>query len=236
MPYNVSEILTQLDQCAEDMNFPMLDNGYTYPADVRLTAYRDATRWVIAIEDIGFFNRINHYDGFINKLHLYGNCLTREMGITNEGFFSFVEEVEEDVFKEDWEVELELAKESFRLRIQGQTVSVKINAEILQAKNIPLMHPPFITAPDLLRLLAQEHRDLLLLPEDNLREFIPADLPQFIRLDAWYHNDLAGDELPSQIETFPLLAQALVTSNPHDYAPTLAPNTHWSNWLEAGTL
>jgi hypothetical protein len=58
MPYTVSEILTQLatnhrwfDQRAGDMNFPMLGNGYTYPADVRLTAYRDDTRWAVAIED-----------------------------------------------------------------------------------------------------------------------------------------------------------------------------------------
>jgi hypothetical protein len=236
MPFTVSEILDQLDQCAEDLNFPLLEFRYAYPTALRLTAYRDATRWAIAIEDIGFFSPTRHHDGFINKLHLYGNCLTREAGITKAGFFYLFEKAEEGVFQEESEIELELLKESFPLNIQGQTVSVNINAEILQAKDIPLMHPPRITAPDLLRLLAQEHRDLLLLSEDNLREYLPADLPQFIRLDAWYHNNLAGDELPSQIETFPLLARALVTGNVQDYAPTLAPNTHWSNWLESRTL
>jgi hypothetical protein len=68
MPYTVSEILTQLAtnhrwfrhepslvsprtivgstnaRKLNDMNFPLRGNGYTYPADVNLTAYRDATR------------------------------------------------------------------------------------------------------------------------------------------------------------------------------------------------
>jgi hypothetical protein len=235
MSYTVSEILDQLDKCAEDMNFPMLDNGYTYPADVRLTTYRDATRWAIAIEDIGYFNRASDYDGFVNALYLFGNCLSRNSGTANEGFFVVVAPVEEiSIFGDEWG--MDIIRESFPLKIQNQTVSVTINAEILQEKNIPLMLPPTITAPDLMRLLVLEHRPLFLLPDEQLKRCIPADLPQFIRLDAWHHNNLAMGELPSQIETFPLLAQALVSGNPSDYAPILAPNTHWSNWLEGGTL
>jgi hypothetical protein len=39
-------ILAQLDACSANYcDFPMLDNAYIFPADVRLTLYRDRTRW-----------------------------------------------------------------------------------------------------------------------------------------------------------------------------------------------
>jgi hypothetical protein len=236
MSYTVSEILDQLDKCAEDMNFPMLDNGYTYPADVRLTAYRDAARWAIAIEDIGYFNRLPDHNGFVNILHLFGNCLSRPPGTANDDFVAIItpSATNMSIFDDEWD--MKIVAESFSVKIQGQTVSVKINPEVLQAKNIPLMHPPTITSPDLLRFLVSDHRDAFLLPDEQLKRCIPADLPQFIRLDTWYHNDLIAGEMPSQIETFQMLAKALVSGNPSDYAPTLPPNTHWSNWLEGGTL
>ena len=34
--FTTEEILAQLDQCAADFEFPMLDNGYVHLADVRL--------------------------------------------------------------------------------------------------------------------------------------------------------------------------------------------------------
>jgi hypothetical protein len=37
------DILRQFDGAAQRFTFPMLDNGYVYPVDVRLTAFRDDT-------------------------------------------------------------------------------------------------------------------------------------------------------------------------------------------------
>ena len=34
--YSSKDILKQLDQCAEDYMFPMLDNGYVYPIHSKL--------------------------------------------------------------------------------------------------------------------------------------------------------------------------------------------------------
>ena len=73
--YNKDEILSQLDQCNSDFEFPMLDNGYVYPAGTKLTAYRDDKRWVIVIEAIGFSYRGGGHDGMCNCLHVYGIVL-----------------------------------------------------------------------------------------------------------------------------------------------------------------
>lgn len=38
-------------------DFPMLDNGYVYPADVRLTVYRDTQDWLMIIEALGAYTK-----------------------------------------------------------------------------------------------------------------------------------------------------------------------------------
>lgn len=83
------------------------------------------------------------------------------------------------------------------------------------------------------RELVPEHRDLLLADESELRALIPPDLPEILRLEAWHHPDTLV-ERPSREEAFQLLAKVLDTGNPHEYRPTQAPNTHWSNWPESG--
>ena len=44
------EILAQLDWAAKRFGFQMLDNGYVYPADVRLSIYRDSKDWLMIVE------------------------------------------------------------------------------------------------------------------------------------------------------------------------------------------
>jgi hypothetical protein len=52
-----------------------------------------------------------------------------------------------------------------------------------------------------------------------------------------YSADRApNDHRPSSYETFPLIAEVLVSGDPIRYRPTLTPTNHWNNWPEAGTL
>ncbi|CAN5384008.1 hypothetical protein BH20BAC1_BH20BAC1_23740 [soil metagenome] len=82
--YRAEEILNQLNKCNSEYTFPMLDNGYVYPAGTKLTAYRDDERWVIVIGAIGFSYRGGGHNGITNCLHVYGNCLKYEPGTQNE--------------------------------------------------------------------------------------------------------------------------------------------------------
>ncbi|WP_442788369.1 DUF7003 family protein [Dactylosporangium sp. NBC_01737] len=51
-----------------------------------------------------------------------------------------------------------------------------------------------------------------------------------------WHQPVLGDTLPSETETYRLIADVLATGDPARYRPTLAPTTHWSHWPESGTF
>jgi len=44
------------------------------------------------------------------------------------------------------------------------------------------------------------------------------------------------DNRPSSYETWQLLAKVIATGDISFYKPTLEPNTHWTNWLDSGSL
>ena len=90
--------------------------------------------------------------------------------------------------------------------------------------------------PDLFRRLLPRHRDLYHATEAELREVVPEDLPQILRLLEWEHSDAVHDVLPSHTECFPMIAKVLATGDVSHYKPTKPPNTHWSNWPAGGTL
>ncbi|BAU53352.1 DUF7003 family protein [Mucilaginibacter gotjawali] len=41
---------------------------------------------------------------------------------------------------------------------------------------------------------------------------------------------------PGSYETWPMLAKVIATGDTSHYKPTLAPNTHWTNWPDSGSL
>src|SRR5436190_20682975 len=78
--YTAYEILRQLDECAAEFTFPVLDNGYIYPGDVRLSSFRDRRRWAILIEVLGYHYRAGPLEGIGVTVYQFGNCLTGRPG------------------------------------------------------------------------------------------------------------------------------------------------------------
>lgn len=229
------EILSQLDACARQFDFPMLDNGYVYLADVRLGAFRDDTRWALAIEVIGVNNRAGGHDGINNCLHLFGNCLKRPWGTANEDFLYFSGDGPDGpTFVDDSLCTVRPTARSIRIR--DRIIEFNLNEVAAVHQGIDLDAQPEVHAHELLRWLVPKHRDLFLITEGELWERIPADLPLVLLLDEWHHPDLAGDEMPSDSLTFRMIADVLVTGDPSRYRPTREPNTHWRFWPEGGTL
>ena len=104
----------------------------------------------------------------------------------------------------------------------------------VRGQDLPVDAPAGEYFAEVVRELVPEHRDLLLADESELRALVPPDLPEILRLEAWHHPDVLV-ERPSREETFQLLAKVLDTGDPREYRPTMAPNTHWSNWPESGS-
>jgi len=233
--YTAAQILQQLDACAGSFTFPMLDNGYVYLGDTRLTAYRDEARWALVIEVLGYGTREGGHDGVNNALYCFGNCLERSPGLANEDFLAVTGDGPEGpTFVEEFGVQVRAEAQSILIR--GRRVDLDLSSEKLAEQGIELVEPPEITGADLLRSLLPQHRADLLATDAELRARVPADLPQILRLDQWHHPDVAGSELPSASPTFRMIADVLVSGDPTRYQPSAPPNTHWSHWPEGGTL
>jgi hypothetical protein len=210
-----ADILEQLDAAAEEFRFPDLDNGYYYAVDARLHAYRDAARWALIVETVGYSPRAGN---LTDVLFVFGNCLTSGVPGTDNG--DFLDRVD------NWdEIEDPDEPETYRggplvLRGQNITVAGESGEDLI----------------DVLRRLVPRHRELLLADERELRRRIPVDLPEILRLDEWHQPDLVGGARPSQSETFRQIADVLARGDLGLYAPRARPNTHWSHWPESGSL
>lgn len=233
---NATAILEQLDNAADEYVFPMLDNGYVYPADVRLTVYRNSQDWLMIIEVLGAYTpRTCGCDSFQNCLHLFGSTLHRKPGPANVDFLHPIDSLQADPLFDD-EYEWYLRAEARSLGIRGSVIVFDPSPEALALKGIELLNPPKVDPPAILRSLLPEHREELLASDDELAARNPKQLACWFRLNEWYHPDLADDELPSESETFQMISRVIETGDTSLYTPTHPPNTHWKNWPEGGTL
>lgn len=229
------EILNQLDQCNDDFTFPMLDHGYVYLAGTKLTAYRDDNRWIIVIEIIGFNYRGGGHNGISNCLHIYGNCLNYMPGIQNENFLYLTNDVNDcNTFDEEEYFYLNPECSSFTLR--GEILPVVHDKKVYESSGIEIEDKTRINAYEFLRLLEELHHDKLAATDSEIRQRIPNNIPEIIKLRNWYHPDIANGELPSGNETFQQIAKVLETGNVEYYQPAHKPNTNWKNWPDGGTL
>jgi hypothetical protein len=210
-----AEILEQLDAAAEDLLFPDLGHVYYYAVDARLHGYRDAGRWALIVEAVGYSPRGGNLR---DVLHVFGNCLTNGTPGYDDG--DFLDRVD------NWdEIEDLNEPEIYRggpVMVRGQAITVAAE--------------PGEDMVEVLRRLVPDHRELLLADEVELRRRIPVDVPEVLRLDQWHHPDLVDGLRPSESETFRQIAEVLATGDVGRYAPGMAPNTHWSNWPESGSL
>lgn len=215
--FTAREILDQLDECANDFTFPMLDNGYYYPVDQRLHAYADENRWALIIETLGYNPRAGN---LIDVLHRFGNSVGKP-GVDNDDFLGRVannDELDRIALRDkDW-------RTASGVTVRGITIS------------IPSSVVPGTELEDLFRAVVPEDRLRFMATEEELRARVPVDLPHLTTLDEWNHPDLLNGQLPSGTETFQQLAEVLVSGDRSLYAPSHPPNTDWRNWPEGGAL
>jgi hypothetical protein len=245
--WSASEILAVLDGCCDSYTFPMLDNGYVYLAATRLSAYRSAADWAIAIEIFGFSPRAGLPDLHV---HTFGSKLVREKGpgdfVSREAFDRYLADnphnesrfffpIGEDSWQDPETGEL-VAEEASVVPVRDRPVDIPRPPELARY-GIELMEPPRIQTFELCRYLAGAHRDAVLATPAERRASVPPDLPELLVLEEWNHPNVVDDtQRPSGSEAFQQLAHALVSGDRSDYEPSLAPNTHWRHWPDGGTL
>ncbi|RMB62767.1 hypothetical protein EAX61_04100 [Dokdonia sinensis] len=233
--YTAEDILEQLDRCANDFTFPMLDNGYIYPVHSKLSAYRDGNRWALIIEVIGFNYRSGGHNGISNCLHTYGNCIDTKPGTDNANFL-YITDSSSDHPTFDDEYEESLNPKSKTMILRKNEIAINHNRKFYINKGIELEEDDKIFIWEFLRGLEPEHNKDFEATENEIRTRIPRDLPQIMELTEWNHPDCADSELPSRNETFQQIAKVLETGNTELYKPNVKPNNHWKNWPAGGTL
>lgn len=239
-------ILNVLDRGAESFDFPMLDNGYIYLAATRMSLHRSENDWALVFERFGFSPRAGSPDLCVctfgsrlrnrNTLEHYGllsayeNYLAQHPNDDSPFFYPIAQGEWQDPELDEF-----VSSNATEVLLRDEPIRIPSLEELAQV-GIEVSEPPRLMVFELCRFLAAHHRDRVLATPDEQRFSVPDDVPEILKLDDWTHPDLAGSELPSECETFVQLAQVLSSGDISRYRPTTAPNTHWRNWPDGGSL
>jgi hypothetical protein len=239
--HTAASILATLDRYAAAYSFPMLDNGYVYLAATRLALFRSETDWAVTIEVFGFSPREGLPSTYVrtfgsrvvSQAHAQSDDAGRRPSSADaDEAYHFVSPIDDG----DWnDRDDECVVPGTSLTVRGRTERVPTPAT-LTALGIEREDPSELRVYELSRALAATLRDAVLTTPDERRREVPGDLHELLVLDDWHHPDLARGARPSDSATFRMLATVLESGDVGAYAPTEAPNTHWSFWPDGGRL
>jgi hypothetical protein len=245
-------IVEYLDNCVIGNPFCFfmdLGHGYFYTANSRLSLFGDGEDWAIVFEKSGYSNRGMRIE---LELNYFGSTLRNLESAGLDGRFlcnaKYIELVSgKDL--EDIEVDYEaVSPAATQIKLRGGYVVLPSSVEGYRkwfADWADDSDEP-IQFAELGRYLAFEYEGLCRATMDELRTCLPEGLAFLMHIDAWHHRyyyfyengpdrAILGDK-PSSYETFPMIADVLVSGDTSRYRPTLPPTNHWSNWPDAGGL
>lgn len=241
--YSKEEILQKLDTLSPYTFFLDLEHGYFYTSGSRITLYADKSRWAIVFEKSGYANR--GPAGAI-ELNYYGNCLTNldragkdDQYILNTKWFTLIEPKELERISSGFELVLNEIKE---VKVRDAYLSIENEVNRMKQKGIDIRkydNPKRqIDFPALVRYLEEENSTLFRASDKELKTCLPDDLPKIFHIDEWYHISygITDGPAPSEIETFQMIADVLISRDTSKWKPTLSPNNNWRNWPKAGGL
>ena len=244
MKQTADQILSILDRCCDTFTFPMLDNGYVYLAATRLSLFRSSEDWAMVIEVFGFSPRsglpdthIHTFASSINNRKSARDYVSQEAhdaylanNPNNESHIVF------PIEDGNWIEGEVVADGATALTLRGQSIPMPDQAGYQRA-GVTLEQSPDVQLFELCRVLAHEARDAVLATPDERRINVPNELQFLLTLEEWAHPDVVDEtKRPSGTASFRQLARVLVTGDINEYRPTEAPNTHWRNWPNGGTL
>jgi len=222
-PHTAAEILAILDTAAAGYKFPMLDNGYWYPAATRLRLFRSPDDWGLVIEVFGYSVRVGLPDTAIytfasrpacrRTIARYGGnqaAFDRYLADNPHRELRFVS----PIVKGDWQGDnyTWVAGGATAVILRGERIPLPPPDEYPK-HGIKLKDPPRVRVYELCRYLAAIRRDAVLATHRELRLNIRSWMHQILQLEEWRHPDIADDKRPSASKTFQQLARVLETES-----------------------
>ena len=264
MPFTEKEILKQLDLAfngepsqyyptvrPEDIKYNFfldLEHGYCETAGNRIHLYGDSTRWAIVFEKSGYQNRGRSAE---IELDYVGNCIDYPVDkypernyITNAGRVILIDptEFERIENKEGEEMEtFELIGQNIKeIKVRDKFISFDNNYKSYEKVGIKIRDydnsKKLIAFEDFVRFLNETNPAIISATDTDIRQHIPKNIPKLMTITD-FHFMSAHDKtnLPSNQETYKLIAKVLLTGDTAYWKPTQKANNHWTNW-ESGNL
>ena len=268
MKFNEAKILEQLDLAfkgipseyfptgnAEDVKYNFfldLEHGYFETAGSRIHLYSDTSKWAIVFEKSGYQNRGTYAE---IELTYIGNCIDYSIDkypeegyavISNSSSVKLInpsefERIENKVGTEMETFEL-IGNSIKEIKIRDKYYPFDNNYENYERVGISIRdfdNPDrLIGFGNLIRYLHETNPSLISATEEEIRKYIPKDIPKIITIDEFHFESVYEDEglnPPSQQETYKLLAKVLTTRDAANWKPTQKSNNSWKNW-ESGNL
>lgn len=229
----VNEIVQQLNEANMVYRFPALD--VYFPVATRLSVYRDKRDWALVLEQFEFDHTNIGHDGIHTEFHCFGNNLPQAPGRFNPPLFLTKDGPGGPLFDQDDIMRQHVSSSAVDMTIRDKVVPITTNPARYAEAGIELKEPPRIFGYELLRLIAPTYRHLFFATEAEIVERIGKEMPLLLRLSEWRHPD-SLDGLPGMSETFHMIAEVIANNDPSLYQPTEEPNTHWSNYPNAGEI
>jgi len=213
----------------------------------KIHLYADEYRWAIVFETIGYSTPAGNID---TELIYFGNCLQKldktgadDQYITNIIFLQNLVTIDELNSISDSDGFELVSAQVKTIKIRNQQLPVEHDPKKYQDKGIEIFDydnpKQLIDFTALTRYLNEEYPELFRATEEELKTCLPKDLPKLMSIDKWYHRDYFVDpsfptpepgSRPSEYETFPLIAEVLVSKDTTRWKPSLKPNNNWRNW------
>lgn len=238
-------ILRILDDAAARFVVPVLDNAYVYPAATRLSAHHSDADWALVFEVFGFSARDMDPDVVVTTFasriqdartadHFVDAVAFENHQRNHPHDFQVAYFPIDDGWRDQHDPEL-VSPDATDVTVRG-VVHPFPPIDEYRRRGIALVDPPRVRTFELCRYLADIAHGDVLASDVERRAHVPVGTTEVLVLDEWHHPDIAGNQRPSGSETFRQLARVLATGDPTEYQPTLAPNTHWSDWPQGGTV
>jgi hypothetical protein len=250
--YTKEDILKDLEDLHPYKQLPDFEHPYLHTAGNRITLFADSTRWAIVFEKTGYG------EGAELELTYFGNCLISQSKqglygqyLSNSSYFSLITTKELASIEVGSEQEFSglISKGAKQVKVRDTYVPIEHDVKKYEQQKIKIQdfdNPKrLIDFASLVRYLAEENPDLFRATDAELRSLLPKDLPKLFVIDNWHHkpyyvfpdgvNKPFGVK-PRDYETYPMIADILVTKDTTKWKPTLKPNNDWRNWPRAGSM
>ena len=250
--YTKEDILQALESLEPYKQLPDFEHPYVHTAGSRITLFADSTRWAIVFEKAGYG------EGAEIELTYFGNCLINQSKqglhgqyLSNSAYFPLI------TSKEFARIDAGTTLDSFGLvsraekhvKVRDNFVPIEQDVNRYEQKGITIQdfdNPNrLIDFACLVPCLDEAHPELFTVTESELRTLLPKGLPKLFVIDKWHHkpfyvfNDGVNKPYgvkPRNYETYPMIADILVSKDTAKWKSTLTPNNDWRNWPRAGSL